>query len=113
MKRMNDKEKERNDNKTNKLTTTIKMFQSKGNHKRSNSQQIRNNQNIQFKKLNELNDSNENEIKRSLTPKYHSRGCSISNETMINGRVVIIPGLNTLKRNSTRIIEEIKEIDEK
>ena len=116
MKRMNDKEKERNENKTNKLTTTIKMFESKGNHKRSNSQQIRNNQNIQFKKLNELkdeNDSNEKEIKRSLTPKYHSRGCSISNETMINGRVVIIPGLNTLKRNSTRMIEEIKEIDEK
>ena len=32
---------------------------------------------------------------------------------MINGRIVVIDGLNTLNRNSTRMIEEMKEVDEK
>ena len=55
---------------------------------------------------------NQNEIERSKTPKYHSRGCSISNVSMIGGRIRQISGLNTLNRNSTRMIEDLKEVDE-
>ena len=110
---MKQKENKNVNDKERKVTRTITMFESKGNHKRSFSQQPRNdifNQTMkQFQK--KENCSNENEIQRSQTPKYHSRGCSVSNVSMINGRIQVIEGLNSLQRNSTRMIEEMKEVD--
>ena len=125
------KQKENEMKTQNGITKQIQLFTSIGNqHQRSISQGRRNDSIISMKQngnrrqVKDSNDissnSNGNDtqigngiIERSKTPRYHSRGCSVSNVSMINGRIQVISGLNSLNRNSTRMVEDIKLVDEK